>query len=161
MPRHAGRENGSGTGRRILRGVAVATTVGGFAVDWNRTHLFNPSWPPHAKFHDAMTISLGALLGGTALWFLRGDASNDQPGDGRTERGDSTRADLALGALLPALFWTAQGSAFLYPGGAAGLQAEFPDLVPRVRGVWIDERFAAGTALALSCTGYVLARRTT
>ncbi len=59
-----------GTGRLILTGVAALTAIGGFAMDWNRTHLFNPRWPPHAKFHDAWTILLGTLLGASGLYFL-------------------------------------------------------------------------------------------
>jgi hypothetical protein len=56
---------------------------------------------------------------------------------------------LALAALLPALFWAAQGAAFVFPG-AGGLQAEFPQLVTRIREVWIDERLASASLLALS-----------
>src|SRR3954451_19657047 len=112
-------------GRKVLRGIAGATAVGGFLADWNRTHLFNPSWPPHARFHDAMTIALAAGLGGSALYFLR---------EGADER------DVALGAALPALAWSSMGAAFAFPG-TAGLEAEFPQYVPRVRGVWINERF--------------------
>ena len=50
-------------GRRILSSAAALTAVGGFLADCNRTHLFNPDWPPHARFHDAQTILLGSLLG--------------------------------------------------------------------------------------------------
>jgi len=128
------------TGRTLLRAAAVVTAMGGVAADCNHTHLFNPHWPPHARFHDAMTISLGALLGGASLLLLRDEAD---------ERG------VALGAAAPALFWAGVASAFAYPG-TAGLQSEFPDLIPRVRGVWIDERFAASGMLALSAVGYAL-----
>ncbi len=51
----------------MLRALAALTAVGGFVVDWNRTHLFNPRWPPHARFHDAHTIALGSLLGSCGL----------------------------------------------------------------------------------------------
>lgn len=132
-------------GRRILNFVAVSTVVGGFAADWNRTHLLNPAWPPHARFHDAMTIALGGFLGAGALYAL------NRPGS------DPNR-DVALGALLPATFWASMGLAFTFPG-TQGLQAEFPHLVPRVRGVWIDERFAASGTLALTALGYGLDRR--
>lgn len=128
-------------GRKILAFVAGATAVGGFLVDWNRTHLFNPNWPPHARFHDAQTISTGALLGAAGLIALR-----------RGKRGT------APGALLPAFFWASMGTAFAFPG-AAGLQSEFPDRVPRLGGVWIDERFAAAGMLGLGALGYALERR--
>jgi hypothetical protein len=58
------------------------------------------------------------------------------------------------------MFWVAQGASFAFPG-AEGLEAEFPELVPRVKGVWINERFAAGTMVGLSALGYVLERRRT
>jgi uncharacterized protein DUF6640 len=131
-------------GQRLLTGIAVATSVGGFLADFNRTHLFNPGWPAHARFHDAMTITLGSLLGGTSLYFLHRQHRDPQ-------------GDLTLAALLPAMFWAAQGAAFAFPG-AGGLQAEFPQLVPRIRGVWIDERFFSGSLLALSAIGYAAAR---
>jgi hypothetical protein len=130
-------------GRALLRTVAALTAVGGFAADWNRTHLFNPHWPPHARFHDAMTISLGTVLGGTALLALR------RP---RNQR------DVVLGAALPAMFWLSMGAAFAFPG-AEGLEAEFPQLVPRVGGVWLDERFASASMLSLSALGLVLEHR--
>jgi len=150
------RSTGPGTtGRRLLRGVAVATAVGGFAADWNRTHLFNPAWPPHAKLHDAWTVVLGTALGGTALWLLR-DGREEGREDGR-EDGRADR-DLALGALLLAAFWAGQGAAFAFPG-TGGLAAEFPELVPRVGGVLLDERVASGVMLALSATGFALARQ--
>ena len=130
------------SGRTLLRTAAGLTAVGGFAADWNRTHLFNPAWPPHAKFHDAWTIAVGALLGGAGLYLLRDDRADEQT---------------ALGAALPALFWVGQGAAFAFPG-TAGLEAEFPQLVPRIKGIWINERFATGAMLALSITGYLLDR---
>src|SRR4051812_16567955 len=105
-------------GRKALRALALTTAVSGFVADWNRTHLFNPAWPPHARFHDAMTIALGTGLGGSALYLLRDGAD---------------RHEVAVGAALPALFWTSMGAAFAFPG-TAGLDVEFPQYVPRVRG---------------------------
>ena len=129
------------TGRRILSSVAALTAAGGFLADWNRTHLFNPDWPPHARFHDAQTILLGSLLGAGGLFFLRRD-------EGR---------DLALGALLPSLFWMSQAGGFLFPG-AEGLEAEFPEKVPKVAGVWLNERVASALMLALLALGYAMER---
>jgi hypothetical protein len=90
-----------------------------------------------------MTITLGSLLGGTSLYFLH-----------RQHR--DAQEDMALAAMLPALFWVAQGAAFVFLG-AGGLEAEFPQLVPRIRGVWIDERFVSGSLLA-AAIGYAAAR---
>ncbi len=133
-----------GKGRWVLTSVAALTTVGGFLTDWNRTHLFNPDWPPHAKFHDALTIALGSLVGASGLYFL-------------VRRGEHPESDLALGALLPSLFWVAQGASFAFPG-AEGFEAEFPEKVPRVGGVWVNERFASALMLALIAAGYAAER---
>ncbi|GAA1134072.1 DUF6640 family protein [Citricoccus alkalitolerans] len=132
-------------GRTILNVVAGITTVGGLAADWNRTHLFNPNWPPHARFHDAMTVTLGTLLGAGALYALNRQSTDPD-------------RDTTLGAMLPAAFWTSMGAAFAFPG-ARGLQAEFPHLVPRIKDVWINERFASAGMLALTAIGYGLERR--
>jgi len=135
----------TGEGRLLLISVAALTTVGGFVADWNRTHLFNSDWPPHAKFHDAFSIVLGALLGACGLYFL-------------CRKGKDPQTDVALGALLPLLFWTAQGASFAFPG-TEGLEAEFPEKVPRVKDVWINERFVSILMLVLITAGYAAERR--
>ena len=143
-----GRRRGPGearsVGRKILTFVAGATAVVGFVADYNRTHLFNPNWPPHARFHNAQTMTLGALLGTAGLVAL-------YHGDGRPHTATTA------GTLLPAAFWISMGASFLYPG-TGGLQAEFPELVPRIGGVWIDERFGSAIMLGLGSFGYALER---
>ena len=138
----------TGKGRLLLTSVAALTAAGGFLADWNRTHLFNPEWPPHARFHDAQTIAMGSLLGSCGPYFLRRRKGKEPP-----------RADLALGALLPSLFWVAQGASFAFGPGAEGLEAECPEKVPRVRGVRVNERFASALMLALIAAGYAADRR--
>ncbi|WP_443031254.1 DUF6640 family protein [Streptomyces sp. 3213.3] len=32
--------------------------------------MHNPSWPPHAKFHNAQTMSLGLSLAAMSLYHL-------------------------------------------------------------------------------------------
>jgi hypothetical protein len=57
-------------GKFILGFVLVVGAVISTAVDWNTTHLFNPAWHPHARFHDALFLLLlnGATL--IILWLL-------------------------------------------------------------------------------------------
>ena len=132
-------------GRAILRGVAFMTMVGGVIADWNRTHLFNPSWPPHAKFHDAMTICLGVFLGATSLFLLR-------------RRGSDVSSSLPLGTLLPGFFWLSQLLSFAFPN-TGGLDAEFPELVPRVAGVPLNELPLSIMMVAVMAIGFALSRR--
>ena len=128
-------------GRWVLGAVAAMTAANGDLADWNRTHLFNPAWPPHAKLHDAWTVLLGTVLGASALNALR--------------NGDTETA-----ALLPALFWATRAGSFAFPN-TGGLASEFPDLVPEVAGVRVDEAAASEAMLALTALGYGLARRST
>jgi hypothetical protein len=60
--------------------------------------------------------------------------------------------------LLTSLFWTAQDARFAFPW-AEGLEARFPEKVPRVKGVWINARFASVLMLALIAAGYTAERR--
>lgn len=57
-------------GAWIITLVALVTIVGPFLADWNETHIYNPRWTPHAKFHNGQTMLLGVGLGVSALWFV-------------------------------------------------------------------------------------------
>ncbi|RAZ76776.1 DUF6640 family protein [Planococcus halotolerans] len=133
------------TGKLLLVTVAGLTTVGGFIADWNKTHLFNPNWPPHAKFHDAMSITIATFLGGAGMYLL-------------LRKGEYLQRDTQMAAMLPAFFWASQGISFAFPG-AKGLESEFPELVPRIKGVWLNEKFVAIAMLSLTGIGYTLERQ--
>ena len=47
-------------GALLISSTAVATMVGPFVFDFIETHIYNDTWPPHAKFHNAQTMSSGA-----------------------------------------------------------------------------------------------------
>ncbi len=126
-------------GRWVLGAVAAMTAANGYLADWNRTHLYNPGWPPHAKFHDAWTVLLGTALGASALNALR--------------KGDTETA-----ALLPALFLASLGGSFAFPQ-TGGLASEVPVLVREVAGVLVDDAAARAVMVALTALGYGLARR--
>ena len=89
-------------GKSILSFIAIITIFSPYLADWNVTHIYNPLWPPHAKFHNAQTMSMGVLLGLSSLYFLwlrRYEISA-----------------LIAGALFAALYWLSQLPSFLYPG---------------------------------------------
>lgn len=133
------------TGRILLMSVAALTTVGGFVADWNRTHLFNPRWTPHSKFHSAWTILLGSMLGVSGLYLLQ-------------KRGEDQQMQLRWGTLLPAFYWAAQAGSFAFPG-ARGLEAEFPDLVPSVGPIRLNEAPISILMLSVLGIGYVLEKK--
>jgi uncharacterized protein DUF6640 len=56
---------------RVLMGiVAIITIFAPIAADFNESHIFNPVWPPHARFHGAMSVAMGVGLGVVTLWLL-------------------------------------------------------------------------------------------
>lgn len=94
-------------GRRIGLGlltlVAVFTAVSPYLADWNHTHIYNPNWPPHAKFHNAQTMSMAVIVAiGTLFfaWRRRGDASTN----------------LIAAAAFASTYWASQAIAFAFPG---------------------------------------------
>jgi hypothetical protein len=132
-------------GRTILKSVAAFTAVGGFIADWNNTHLFNPRWTPHAKFHDAMTITLAGILGSTSFYLLQ-----KKDGDPQNQ--------LLWGTILPSFFWASMATSFAFPG-AKGLEAEFPEKIKKVGGVILNEGPASALMLSLLALGYIAAKK--
>lgn len=122
-------------GRAIL-GFSIVTTVLIVAVAdvFTPTHLFNPAWPPHARFHNAMqawTLLLVSVVSFAGL--LRG------------------RYDVA--AIAPATFWPGLWLSLPVPGTtvyATDAAAE--------GGIPINLVIAA-LWLALTALGYRLATR--
>ncbi len=131
-------------GRLLLMTAAALTATGGFMADWNKTHLFNPKWTPHAKFHDAMTILLGGLLGSSSLYLLQQKSSKQQTKE-------------IWAALLPSFFWASMAGSFAFPG-AKGLEAEFPTKIKKLAGVKLNEGTISATMLLLLWSGYFLSR---
>jgi hypothetical protein len=89
-----------GAARWVVTVVAVMTGTLAYVFDWNETHVYNPQWPPHAKFHNAQTLLLGSLLGVVTLYLLWG------------------RGDLRAAVLVCSLYWVAQLGSLAYPGTA-------------------------------------------
>ncbi|KJX99700.1 hypothetical protein TI39_contig353g00050 [Zymoseptoria brevis] len=84
----------------------LAYSIGAFVYDYSDTHILNPRWPPHAKFHNGQTMSLGAMQAALSIYLILRPAAN------KTEKTDS----LWLAALVGSLYCAAGLSAILYPG---------------------------------------------
>ncbi|MGE8528901.1 DUF6640 family protein [Chryseobacterium rhizosphaerae] len=93
------------TGKVLVTLVALVTLFGAYIADWNHTHIFNPRWPPHAKFHNAQTMLFGAVLGLLSLWFLW------------VQKGDRWVV-FRLSIIFASLYWITQAMSILFPGTA-------------------------------------------
>lgn len=135
------------TGKVLLTLSAVWSACGSYRFDWNETHIHNPDWPPHAKFHNAQTMSTGAVLGAAAAYVLWG------------RRGPWTKARLQVATAAASVYWLTQLSATLYPGTALSDRARpatGENEPPRWRG---PQTAVAGAALAVNALAYALERR--
>jgi uncharacterized protein DUF6640 len=90
----------SGVAFWLITVLSVLTSFLAYVFDWNETHVFNPNWPPHAKFHNAQALLLGTLLGVISLFFLWG------------------KHDLRSAVLTCSLYWVAQLGSLAFPGTA-------------------------------------------
>lgn len=119
-------------GRLLLTLVGLETSIGPYAADWSASHVLNPRWPPHARFHNGQTMSLGLCLGLLTTYFAwrpvfttpatkKAGASTDS-GTGMTEK-----ESISISAVFGTLYWIAGLSAILYPGT-----------------LWIDPEFGTG-----------------
>jgi hypothetical protein len=132
-------------GRLLISLVAVMTAVTPYLADWNETHIYNPGWPPHAKFHNAQTMLLGTLLGALSLAYLWAP-------------GKPSRDRLVTGAVLAATFWLAQAGSILFPGTGFA-DPEFAHRLPIFAGVQLNQGILSGVLLGLVLTGYWLDTR--
>lgn len=122
------------TGRICLTVNALATSIGCYLADWSESHILNPRWPPHAKFHNGQTMSFGLTLG--ILTFYYTWRASPQPKD-----------SLRTAAILGSLYYVCGLSAILYPGTLA-VDPEFGEGFPQF---WLFTGL-----MALSWLGYVL-----
>lgn len=77
------------------------------------THVFNPSWPPHARLHEVWQLSTNVGIALVALWLV-------------WKRGEVQLAALLGlcligGALVANAVAPAYGGALTYPGAPGGL----------------------------------------
>lgn len=132
-------------GKFILSFVLVVGAIVSTAVDWNTTHLFNPAWPPHARFHDALFLALldGATL--IVLWLL-------------WRRSREPAVAITTAALFSLAVWTP----FFYiealiPGTSLLVSPDMPVL--KLGSLALPPNLAVAIVLALlTLAGYFLAR---
>lgn len=129
-------------GRVLFTLNALLTSFGPFLADWNETHIYNPRWPPHAKFHNGQTMSMGLLLGLATLYYTWAKTPKNV---------EAEKTRLGTIVLLDSLYWVTQASGWFYPdssfvdpefdgGGPPGQMIPIGICVCLVGGGWLTER---------------------
>ena len=106
--------------------VVAAYNFGGLLYDavlprTARMHLYNPAWPPHAKFHNAQTMLLGVFFGTLTLVILFGSHPLTLP-------------IFLIAAAVAGGYFLTMVVAPLFPG-TAWIDPEFRGLVPKPLGL--------------------------
>jgi len=128
-------------GHALIALAATITAVVPFLTDWNDTHVFNPQWLPHARFHTATSIGMAAILSPVALWLLW--------------RRPNDPAAVTAAALIPIAYW----APFFAAAGVRGAGIEDPGRrLPRIAGIPTNLLGAGATTLTASL-GWYLDRR--
>ena len=127
----------SSTGKILITIVAVYAAFGSYIFDWNKTHIYNPNWPPHAKFHNAQTMLLGTMIGLLSLWIIWYQKID-------------TLYKLRMAASLASLYWITQAGAITFPGTAL-VDPEFRHPAQAPAQLIVDV-----VMLTMLCIGYYL-----
>lgn len=85
--------------------VSAYLAIGAHIADYSRTHMLNPRWPPHAKFHDGQTLMFSLFLGTCTIFFA-------------LRRTQDKKLTLMATTAFAALYWVTQALAIVYPGTA-------------------------------------------
>lgn len=91
--------------RGIFYFVSIYLVVGAHVADYSRTHLLDPRWPPHAKFHDGQTLMCSIFLAALTIYFA-------------SARTQDKVLTLVSTTSFAALYWVTQALAIVYPGTA-------------------------------------------
>ena len=62
----------------LLSVLVVVSTLVSVVVDWNASHVFNPDWHPHGRFHDVMLLTLLVGFVPLLLWLLWRNSSEPE-----------------------------------------------------------------------------------
>ena len=89
----------------LISFAALCTIIIPSIMDLNDTHMTNPLWPPHARFHWSIQWYSITLLNVIALYLLWGKYE-----------GHRSRLAITVAGLAPILFWGSFFPSMLMPG---------------------------------------------
>src|SRR4029079_9690427 len=111
--------------------------------DWNDTHVFNPHWTGHARFHAVVGTWAAVSCAIVDLWSISRTTAERRAAD-------------TIAALGPVLYWGFFFFALVIPG------TSFEDpghTLTRVAGLVPINVFVASMNVAVAILGWVLLRR--
>lgn len=103
---------------KLIAYIAIFTIIIQSVMDLNSTHMTNPLWAPHARFHWSIQYFSSIFLNVLSLYLLYG-----------TYEGAKSRLSFIIAALGPLLFWGMFFPSLLMPGTSAwqdGMMPFFP-----------------------------------
>ncbi|WP_437717204.1 DUF6640 family protein [Sorangium sp. So ce448] len=135
--------NRSTLGRVVLTFVLASGAIVAVGVDWNKTHLFNPAWHEHARFHDALMLLILCGVTIVGLWMVWRRSMEPQVG-------------FNVAAWIVVILWTPFFYiTWLIPGTSLLAGPDVP--LPVVAGIPLYPNvLIAGTELLLAALAYKL-----
>jgi hypothetical protein len=128
------------SGRIVLTVALAAGIIAFIAFQWNTTHVFNPKWHPHARFHAVQLGLFFITLSGIAFWLIWGSSISPH-----------TAAWLA--AAVPVVFWGGEFAALLVPGTDPSPDPEKPNTFPLLGAHVHGNLFFSACMMILSILG--------
>jgi hypothetical protein len=126
-------------GRGLLTLSNVITAAVPLAADWNDSHIFNKSWPAHARFHGVTALTMTTTLAAANIWSIWSRQT-----DQRTAR--------FFAAAVPVAYWAPFFVAPLVPGTAVD---DPPHPVLRLAGMPTNLLGAAATVTTAAAGWFI------
>lgn len=133
----------SQAGRIILTSSLALGIVAFIAFQWNATHVFNPKWHSHARFHAVQLGLFFIVLSGIGLWLTWGSDV-------------SVPAAAWLAAAVPLVFWGGEFAALLVPGTDPSPDPANPNTFPLLGRHVHGNLFFSAAMIVLSFLGATL-----
>ena len=130
------------TAKILLSVLVVVTTLVSVVVDWNASHVFNPDWHPHGRFHDVMLLTLLVAFIPLLLWLL-------------WRRSKEPEVAVKVTTTILVTFWGSFYINLLIPGTSPAANVE--ELPPSLLGIPLyPNMVVAAIIIVLSLIGYWL-----